>query len=161
MQSPSHFHRSVDQGNFACVKHLINPFKLQSEQTICTRTCCRRVSELLCTCSGTYRPFSVRNIPRKFANIIIDSLIRIWCMMLVNALIQSWLNPGRTRWKELAWRTKICDDTWYLSKVRNAWNGWCSEDADGKNPVCNLSNTIFTIGKSIRAFRLILHGGAL
>ena len=56
---------------------------------------------------------------------------------------------------------KICDDTRYLSKVRNAWNEQCSKDADGKNPVCNLSNTIFTTGKSIRAFRLILHGGAL
>ena len=54
-------------------------------------------------------------------------------------------------------------DLWWHSilKVRNAWNERCSKDADGKNPVCNLSNTILTTGKSIRAFRLILHGGAL
>lgn len=36
-----------------------------------------------------------------------------------------------------------------------------SENADGKKPVRNLSNTIFTIGKSIRAFRSILDAGAL
>ena len=36
-----------------------------------------------------------------------------------------------------------------------------SENADGKKPVHNLSNTIFTIGKSIRAFRSILDAGAL
>lgn len=48
-----------------------------------------------------------------------------------------------------------------LARSRTRGMNSSGENADGKMAVRNLSNTIFTIGKSIHAFRLILDAGAL
>lgn len=48
-----------------------------------------------------------------------------------------------------------------LARSRTRGMNSSGENADGKMAVRNLSYTIFTIGKSIHAFRLILDAGAL